>query len=40
MDHLLTNETHEIFIQNFPNKTYMQEKKIIVFPKWYLTGHM
>ena len=39
MDHLLTNETHEIFIQTFPNKTYMQEKKS-VFPKWYLTGHM
>ena len=27
MDHLLTNETHDIFIQTFPNKTYMQEKK-------------
>ena len=32
MDHLLTNETHEIFIQTFPNQTYMQ-KKIIVLSK-------
>ena len=26
MNHLLMIETHEIFIQTFPNKTYMQKK--------------